>query len=153
MGTKIKRISFTKEGLDNLKKQYEQLLKDREPAVKELVRAREMGDLSENGLYKAARGRLSSIDANLRRISLTLKLAEVNEPTKGIVGIGSIAIITDGENKFEYTIVGAHEADPINKRISQNSPIGKALIGRKTNDDVVIRTPKKTISFKIILIK
>lgn len=146
----LRRINFTQDGLDKLKKQHAKLLEERPAAVKELTRAREMGDLSENGLYRAAKSRLISIDASLRRISMTLKLAEVKTPTSGIVGIGSRVVLSDGEKEFQYTVVGAHEADPANKKISENSPIGRELIGRKIGETIRIVAPKKILTLRVI---
>lgn len=145
----FKRINFTKEGVENLVKEKARLLAERPAAVKELTRAREMGDLSENGLYRAAKSRLISIDASLRRISTTLKLADIKTPSKEIVGIGSKVAVEENDTQTEYQIVGPHEANPANKKISENSPIGRMLIGRKVGQTVTIRTPAKILTLTI----
>lgn len=145
----FKRINFTKEGVEDLLKQKSKLLEERPAAVKELTRAREMGDLSENGLYKAAKSRLVSIDATLRRITTTLKLAEIITPSKEIVGIGSKVVVVSDSKEQEYQIVGPHEANPIEKKVSENSPIGRMLIGKKIGQTVSINTPSKTITLTV----
>ncbi|RJQ26185.1 transcription elongation factor GreA [Candidatus Parcubacteria bacterium] len=150
---KLRRIPFTKEGLENLKIEYQKILDERPNAVKTLADARELGDLSENGLYKAARARLSSIDANLRRIDITIKLAEVEEPEKGIVGVGSKVFVNDGEKNRDFSVVGKYETDPLRSKVSDESPIGRALMNKKVGDVVNIHTPKGKISFKILKIE
>lgn len=139
---KIIPIHFTKEGLENLKHEYEALLGTRPEAVRNLTEARNMGDLSENGLYKGARMRLSSIDATLRRLKNIIKLADIIEPSKkGIVSIGTSVTVFDGNNNKVFHIVGTYESEPKSGKISQNSPIGRALVGKKIDDVVEVDTP------------
>lgn len=150
---KLVKIPFTKQGFEDLKKQYEEILSSREDAVKTLAAARELGDLSENGLYKAARARLSGIDANLRRLHNLIKLADVVEkPTKGIVGIGSTVTVSDGKNKREFNIVGRFEANPAENKISDISPLGNALINKKEDETIEVNTPSGKINYKILKI-
>lgn len=138
----MKRIKFTKEGLDRLKVEYEKLKTDRPDAVKELSRARELGDLSENGLYHAAKARLRSIDSQLRRLSNQIKLADI-VPTKKIL------VEQDGQ-QIEYQIVGDFEANPSQNKISSNSPIGSSLLNKKPGDTAEIQTPKGKLRLKIL---
>ena len=145
----MRRIRFTQEGLDRVKKEYADLQESRDPAVKELVRAREMGDLSENGLYHAAKSRLRSIDSTLRRLSTQIKLAEVYTTPVGKIGIGSKVSVNQDNKDIEYQIVGDFEANPMQNRISPNSPIGQALLGKKEGDNVEIFTPSGTKILKI----
>jgi len=147
---KIWTIQFTKEGYEKIKKDYDELLAKRKPAVLVLKEARELGDLSENGLYKAARANLSSIDNRLRRLDNMIKRGEVVNPVKGVVGIGSKVIVSDGKMKKEFSIVGEQEADPLNHKISNVSPIGKALLGKKVGDSVVIEIPSGKLTYKIL---
>lgn len=145
-----KQILFTKEGYEDLKKEYQELLNSRKPAVEDLKKAREMGDLSENGYYKAAKFKLSSIDYNLRRLNRLLKSAAIVENTKkDVVDIGSkVTLKTDNKN-VEYLIVGGYESDPSKGKISHLSPLGKELIGKKANDIITITTPSGETSYKI----
>ena len=141
----MRRIKFTKEGFDQLKIEYEKLKVGRPEAVKELSRARELGDLSENSLYHAAKARLRSIDIQLRRLSNQIKLAQV-VPSKKV-------LVEQNGQQIEYQIVGDFEADPSQNKISANSPIGSSLLGKKEGDIVEIQTPKGKLTLKILEIK
>ncbi len=137
----LRRIKFTKEGLEDLKKQVAQLENSRPAAVKELSRAREMGDLSENGLYTAAKQRLRSIDSQLRRLSLQTKLADVVDSQRFVV--------EQNGKQVTYEIVGDFEANPAEHKLSANSPIGKALLASH-GDTAEINTPGGKIVVKIL---
>lgn len=140
----MKTIKFTKEGLEKIKTEYEDLKDSRPNAVKELSRARELGDLSENSLYHAAKSRLRSIDSQLRRLSNQIKLAQIVQPQK-------ILVEQEGK-KIEYLIVGDLEADPLQNKISPNSPIGSSILNKKPGDTVEIQTPKGKLTLKILKI-
>ncbi len=144
------RIRFTKEGYEQLKKDYEELLKQRPAAVLDLKTAREMGDLSENGYYKASRAKLSFIDGQLRRSSWNLKHALIIEETSGTgVVIGKKVTLTTGEKDVTYHIVGDLEADPSQGKISLLSPLGKAVANKQVGDEVTLETPARKIVYKI----
>lgn len=136
------RILFTDEGLEKLKKDKEGLAASRPDAVADLKKAREMGDLSENGYYRGAKFKLSDIDRNLRRLDYLIKNSRVAEkPKKGIISIGSkVNIEINGGNR-EYLIVGEYEADPSEGRISYKSPIGRVLVGKTVGEKRTIETP------------
>lgn len=138
----MRKINFTKEGYEKLKEEYKQLQEDRKCAVLDLKRAREMGDLSENGYYKSARFKLSSIDARLRKSSFFLKNAVVRQhKSSDIIEIGcKISLSIDGKI-ITYSIVGDLEADPGSKKISLLSPLGKSLLNKKVGDFVEIKVP------------
>lgn len=145
---------FTKEGFEKIQKEFKEL-KDRRPkAVDELQRARELGDLSENGAYKAARFELSTIDAKIRRIERQLRTAKVFTPkTDGTIGIGNkVKLLKDGK-EIKYSIVGDFEADPSQGKISANSPIGRALFGKKTNESTTVSTPGGLVYYSILSVK
>lgn len=137
----MKLIKYTKEGLKELEDKIAEIEESRPSAVKELSRARELGDLSENGLYHAAKARLRSMDSQLRRFKMQVKLADVVSSQK-------ITVEENGK-KIVYEIVGDYEADPSNNKISANSPIGKALRDAKVGEMVNIETPKGTRTLKI----
>lgn len=143
MNTPIpKRIPFTKVGYQKLLDDKAKLLAERPDAVKHLSEARNMGDLSENGYYKAARARLSSIDANLRRLEKLIRLGKVVESvTPGTVGFGSTVTIYDTNGEYTYTVVGGYESDPTKHTISHISPLGKSLMGKHSGDSVLVSTP------------
>ena len=143
-------ILFTKKGYEEAREKEQQLLVERPDAVEELRKARAMGDLSENGYYKAARARLSSIDGRLRRLKKVLKRAKIVESSgSGAVEIGStVTISTDGRDST-YTIVGGHESDPAKQTISYMSPLGKALMRKREGDTAVVHAPKGEMTYTI----
>lgn len=150
---KIKRISVTKEGLEELKKKLVELEGKRPEAVDTLSDARKLGDLSENALYSAAKMRLRSIDSQIFRIKTQIKLADVITGSKnGTVGLGSKVIISDGVREKSFYIVGEYEADPVKGKISGNSPIGKSLLGKKVGDTFRVKAPSGDIDYKVIKI-
>ncbi len=152
MNSRIKRIPVTKEGFEKLQKELLQLQKDRPQAVKNLADARGMGDLSENGLYTAAKSRLRSIDAQIFRTEIQIKLADIIEGSDGKVSIGSIVTVESDTGKTVFNIVGDYEANPTEKKISQHSPLGRALMGKKVGETAQFEAPKGTISYKILSI-
>jgi transcription elongation factor GreA len=135
----MKQYHFTKEGYEKLKKERETLLKERPDAVAHLRKSRELGDLSENGYYKASRMKVNSIDHRLFRLSVFLKFGKIIMPQKGgVIGLGSTVIISEGKREFTYMIVGSEEANPKEGKISDVSPLGKALLGKKISDEVTV---------------
>jgi transcription elongation factor GreA len=144
------RIPFTKAGFEKILAEKAELLAERPDAVDNLRKAREMGDLSENGYYKAARARLSFLDARLRRAERLVKLGViVTTVNTGRVEIGTKVTITDGVKDFDYTIVGGYESNPIQKTISHISPLGKAIFGKEIGDTVCVSAPKGIIKYTI----
>jgi len=120
-------------------------------AVKELVVARNMGDLSENGAYKAARFRLSGIDRRLRYLEGVLRRVVVTaKRTDGRVGIGSVVKVNNGEEVMDLAIVDGHESDFMRGKISLYSPIGRALMGRKEGEKVEVETVKGKVEYLIM---
>ena len=144
-------IPFTKEGYERIQHEYDQLLNERKDAVVQLQKAREMGDLSENGFYKAAKTKLSSIDHNLHRLRYLIRFGKVKEiNADDTIDIGNIVLVDDGTKKRSFTIVGGHESNPLEGKISNFSPIGKALIGKKIGDMVNVQTPGGNITYRIL---
>ncbi len=138
----IHRARFTKTGYEQLKEEYAKLIAQRPAAVEDLRKAREMGDLKENGYYKASRQRLNMIDGRLTRISYNLKTAKIVEDSeKGTVGIGSTVTLVLHDKEITYQFVGDFEADPGTKKLSLLSPVGKAVEGKKVGDTVEVQTP------------
>lgn len=147
------RIPFTKEGYQKVLEEKQKLLGERPDAVDHLRKAREMGDLSENGYYKASRGRLSFIDTRLRRLDRLRRFGIIVQSTgSGRVEIGSRVAVRTGNTDLEYTIVGGYESDPSKKTISHSSPVGKALMGKKKDDSVEVITPKGIVSYTILAV-
>ena len=148
------RIPFTKEGFAKILEERKKYQADRPDAVEHLRKAREMGDLSENGYYKAARARLSFVDAQLRRLDRLVKLGRIVETTgSDNVQIGSVVTITDGQSTFEYRIVGGYESNPAHKTISYQSPLGSSLMNKKVQDQIKISVPAGIKSYTILSIQ
>jgi transcription elongation factor GreA len=144
-------IPFTREGYQKVLEEKAKLMSERPEAVEHLRKSREMGDLSENGYYKASRARLSFLDSRIRRVERLVRLGRVVESSgSGLVEIGSNVTITDGKNNFEYSIVGGYESDPAQKTISNFSPIGRALMGKKKGDSVIVNAPLGAKTYTIV---
>ena len=147
------KILFTKSGFEKIIKDKEDLVKQRPLAVLDLKKAREMGDLSENGYYKAARAKLNEIDRNIRQLSYLFKFSVIaHDPRKGIISIGSkVNLKISGKDK-EYVIVGEHEANPSEGKVSFLSPIGKDLLEKKIGDNISVNSPSGIMNVEIIKI-
>lgn len=148
------QIPITEEGLERLKSELDQLVTVRRPAIiKAIAAAREEGDLRENAGYDAARHDQAMTERRIREVEDRIRRAVIIDPSKATsVQIGTtVTIEIDGEEE-EYTIVGAIEAKPAQGRISNESPIGKALLGRKAGDVIDIRTPASVLKAKVVSI-
>ncbi len=144
------RIPFTKEGYGKLLEERSALLSERPEAVEHLRKSREMGDLSENGYYKASRARLSFLDSRIRRVERLIRLAKVVESSgSNGIEIGSQVTLTDGTRELHFTIVGGYESNPLNHTISYVSPLGKALIGKKVNEIAEVHAPSGIMQYII----
>ena len=148
----MKSVQLTKEGYYNLKKELKELLEVKKPkAVDRLQKARAMGDLSENSEYSAAKEELAFVEGRIQEIEAILKTAKVVESHQNeIVDIGVKVTVEKEGKKEEFHIVGEFEADPSSKKLSHNSPIGKALIGKKVGDWVEVKVPAGRIKYKIV---
>lgn len=147
----IPYIRFTQEGYEKIEKDLLRLQEERKEAVINLRTAREMGDLSENGAYKAARFELSGIDRQLRRLKYLLRFGKVTPVTKkGYIDFGSLVTVSDGQNKLTFTLVDGYESNPSQKKLSLSSPIGRAVMGKRVGDEVIVHAPVGTIKYKII---
>lgn len=153
-----KKVYLTKEGLDELKKEHQQLSGVRRPEiVKRLSQARDQGDLSENAEYHAAREELSFIDGRIDELEELLKeVTIIEDHTKNgqarAVELGSkVTVKIDGGQEI-YSLVGEFEADPAEKKISHESPLGKALIGKKVGENVEVEAPAGKIVYTIVAI-
>jgi len=147
-----KKVYLTKEGLEKLKAELEELKNVRRPKVIERIRAsREFGDLSENAEYESARNEQSFIEGRIAEIEELLKNVEVieNRKNKNIVDIGSrVQVEVDGE-KYNYMIVGSAEANPTSGLISNESAVGRALLGKKVGEIVEVETPGGVTKYQI----
>jgi len=150
-----KKIYLTRGGLEDLKKEFEELSKVKRPEVLTRVsQARDMGDLSENAEYVAAREELSFIDGRIDELEELLRQAILidgdHKNSNKIVKLGSTVTLTVKGKKEIFTVVGEWEADPKEKKISHESPLGKALIGKKVGEKVEVEAPAGKISYSIL---
>ena len=155
-----KKTVLTREGKEKLQEELETLKVERRDEVAEkLKEARAQGDLSENAEYDAAKDEQAEIEARIEEIEQILKNAEVHDETDTDVtkaGIGATVTILDMEFNDEYTykIVGSTEASSLDNKISNESPVGSAIIGHSEGDVVTIETPDgESAEFKILAIK
>jgi len=150
-----KKIYLTQEGLDELKKEFEELTKVKRPEVLDRVsQARNMGDLSENAEYTVAREELSFIDGRIDELEELLKKAVlISNNHSNTIKLGSTVKVHTGSDHEEFTVVGEWEADPKEKKISHESPLGKALIGKKVGETVEVEAPAGKITYTIKEIK
>jgi len=148
-----KLFHLTQAGIDELKAELVTLQAKRVETAEAIKTAREMGDLSENAEYQAARQDQERNDARIDEIEHILANVEVIKGGKGkSVGLGSTVTLEGGKKNLVLQVVGTIEADPLAKKISDESPIGKALLGKKEGDDVEITTPAGTTPYKIAAI-
>lgn len=154
-----KKTYLTEKGLEDIKKEYDELVNAKRPqVVKRLATARDMGDLSENAEYTAARDELALIDGRIEELEGLLKNATlIEEKPRGkkskIANLGSKVTLKIGNKKEVFTIVGEWESDPREKKISNESPLGQALIGKTINDKIEINAPAGKMTYKIISIE
>jgi len=145
-----KRIPFTAKGYQDVLDEKKKLLSERPEAVENLRKAREMGDLSENGYYKASRAKLSTLDARLRHLERLIRYGKIVESANtGFIDIGSTVTINDGAKESTFTIVGGYESDPNKHTISYLSPIGKALMGKREKEIVFVVVPSGTVKYTV----
>lgn len=128
----------------------EELLAKREIVLVSLQRAREMGDLSENGAYTSAKFELGNVDRELRKLEFNLKYGEVIEANQsGVVGFGSRVTVELAGKQYSYLLVSSEESDPKEMKLSIDSPVGKALLGHKAGDKVSVVMPGRMIEYVI----
>jgi transcription elongation factor GreA len=148
-----KQFHLTKQGVDEMKAELEELLGQRSEIAERIKTAREFGDLGENMEYTAARQDQERNESRVAEIEHILLNAKVitSPKTDSKVVLGSKVKLKseDGKTK-EFQVVGTVEADPLNGKISDESPIGKALLGKKEGEDVEIKTPAETAAYKIV---
>lgn len=144
--------TYTVEGFKKLQEELETKTKDLEKIKDEIADARSFGDLSENAEYDAAKNKQTQVYTRIKELEQLIENAIiVEEINNGTIGLGiSVKILRDGV-ECEYKIVGSNEADPFENKISDRSPIGAALIGKKKGDVVYATTNKnKVVEIKIL---
>lgn len=150
-----KSYKLTQEGVEELKQELEQLI-DKRPEITERIRsARELGDLSENAEYASARSEQDRVELRIKEIETILKNVEIIKATAddGRVDLGdTVTLKSDKGQQRKYQVVGTVEADPLEGKISDESPIGVALLGKYVGDKVEIALPSETVTYKIVSI-
>lgn len=147
-----KQFRLTKDGINELKTELADLIGKRGDIADSIKTAREQGDLSENAEYHAAKDEHERNEGRIAEIQGILSNAELIKKPKGDskVQLGSVVVLKgDGGKKKEFRVVGTVEADPLNGKISDESPIGQALLGKKVSDSVEIVTPAETATYKV----
>lgn len=148
-------VYLTKEGYEKLQNEYKDLTEKRRVKVAAKIKeARELGDLSENSEYDSAREEQSFVEGRiveLRKLLSNAKVVEQNRSGKGgLVAVGSkVKVHIDGEEQV-FQLVGAEEADPLSNRISHESPLGQALLGKKIGDQVEVSAPVGKLTYIIL---
>lgn len=149
-----KEVFMTESGLEEIKKELDYLKLEKRPEViTALQEARALGDLSENAEYDAARTEQAQVEAKIKELEVLIENAKIIEKVRtDIVQIGTKVKIEYVEDKDidEYTIVGSKESDPFSNKISNESPIAKAIIGKKIGDVVSVDSPNGKYDVKII---
>lgn len=149
----LKEIYLTSEGFLKLEEELNEAKTVKRPQIiKDLKEARAQGDLSENAEYSAARDAQGKLEARIKEIEYTLEHATIIENNNdGKVKVGSVVtILYDDDEEEEYSIVGTNEADPFENKISNESPIAVAVMGRKEGDTVLVESPNGSFSVKIV---
>lgn len=154
----VKKVRMSAEGLANLEKELEHLVTVRRAEVaQKLKEARGFGDLSENAEYDEAKNEQGILEARIQELEVTIANAVVldeSELSNDEIGVGSIVTLLDMELDEEMTlqIVGSTEADPENNKISDESPIGIAVIKKKVGDVIEVEAPIGIIKMKVLSI-
>ena len=146
-----KQYQLTKEGIQELEEEKTKLIAGRKEISERIKTARELGDLSENAEYSAAKQEQDRAETRISEIEHILLNTEViaAPQKKDIVELGNEVTLKGPKGDKTFTVVGSVEADPLNGKVSNESPIGKSLMGQKVGDSVEIQTPASTIQYTI----
>jgi len=153
---KEKEVIMTAEGLKKLEEELEQLRSVKRREVAERIKqAIGFGDISENSEYEDAKNEQAFIEGRILTLEKILRNARIidgESAATGEVGVGSTVVLRDMEDggEFEYTIVGSVETDPMDKKISNESPVGRAILGKRKGNVVEISVPAGLVKFKIM---
>jgi transcription elongation factor GreA len=156
----VKEVILTPEGYEKLKQEIEFLSNDKRREVADRIRiAREFGDIQENAEYDDAKNEQALLEARIAKLEERLRdarLIEARDIQAGVVSVGSVVRLRDVDAKqtVEYYIVGSAEANPAEQKLSNESPVGKAILGKKKGETVEVPTPRGgSLKYKILDIK
>ena len=151
-----KKQKYTKQGFQDLVDELKYLKLTRREEIKEQIAvARGFGDLSENAEYDEARNEQAKVEARIQELEALIENAEIiDETTMDVrsISLGSVVKLYDEdfEEEITYSIVGSNQADPLEQKISDQSPIGRALMGKKAGDRVTVTAPAGELHFKVL---
>jgi transcription elongation factor GreA len=157
MINKEEKVFLTKDGLQKLRDELKELLDVKRPEVANRIKsAREMGDISENSEYDAARQEQSYVEGRIAELEEIIKNAKISDSKSekaGSIGIGSkVTLHIDGDDEI-YHIVGAPEANPMERKISHESPLGSALVGKKIGEKIEVEAPVGKLTYTVLKIE
>lgn len=148
-----KAFHITEQGKKDLEKELKDLIDSRGAVADEIATARENGDLSENAEYTAAREKQSRVESRIAEIEEILDGAQIiASDGDDKVSLGDKVTVSLNDKEMEFNLVGAIEADPLNGKISHESPLGAALMGKKVGETATVKTPKGEKTYKIVKI-
>lgn len=151
-----KKFILTQEGLNNLRQEYNELISILRPAItRRIQNAREFGDLAENSEYDAAKEEQSLLEARIAQLEEVLPKAKIiSQPqTSDFIVIGSTVVVKMNDEVHEFAIVGSMEANPAEKKISNESPVGRALLGLKVGETIEVSLGPVKSRLKVLQIK
>lgn len=150
-------IKLTKAGLEELKRELEELRGVKRPRIVErLANARGQGDLSENSDYQSAKEELEFMDGRIDELEEVIKNADVvtvNGKNGHLVSLGTKVTLKVNGKQTVFDIVGEWEADPVNKKIAHDSPLGLALLGKKVGEKAEVEAPAGKVIYEVIAIE
>ncbi len=158
MITTNKEVLITKEGLVKTKEELEYLKSEKRQDIAQKIKtAREFGDISENSEYDEAKNEQAEVEARIIKLTEIIKYAKIiqkDKLRKDVVSVGSKVTLLDIEydEQETYAIVGKTEADPYENKISNESPVGNALIGKKVGEVVEVQVPTGVLNYKVVKI-
>ncbi len=149
-----KLFKLTPEGVEELEKERNELVSSRGAIAERIKLAREFGDLSENAEYSSARQEQERAESRIAEIEHILQNTEVitDPKKKDQVELGNQVVLKGPNGEKTFTIVGSVEADPLNGKVSNESPIGVSLMGKKVGEAVEIKTPADTLTYEIVAV-
>jgi len=159
MANETKEVVLTEEGYEKLEKELDYLVNEKRREVAKRIKvAREFGDISENSEYDDAKNEQAFVEGRIQEIENMLRNAKVvknDEVDDHTVNVGTTVKIKDLDNGdiYTYTLVGSAESDPLENKISNESPIGKNLIGHKIGDEVEVEVPSGTMNYEVLSIE
>lgn len=153
MTTETAIMYISKEGLEKLNKELKELQTQRVAITQKIKEAREFGDLSENAEYQEARTKQSFVEGRVEEIEDIIKNSEVvdgRNKAKGVIAVGSEVVVKTNGSEKTYKLTGSDEASPLEGKISHESPLGCALMGKKVGDKIALETPDGEREYTIV---